>query len=185
MVESKEILFADENNKKVKSGFVFFLIVFLYIIEIIIACLFFYLALRSMASGLAIIVSSIPLIVIIIVQRLSPVVAIILFLFKKREGWISVVFLNIINLLLNGIQIAQWLPLFHSPNKAIRIILMSHTITLVISMIISFLIFLRPIVTQFSVTNKIKLQTIIAAIIITFLLKYFIADFVMKVPSPF
>jgi hypothetical protein len=178
------VLFADADSQEVKGGFIYYLIVFLYSIEILIALLFYYLTFRSFGFGMAFIASSIPLLLIVIVQRLSPVVALILFLLKKREGWISVAFLNIITLLLNGIDLIQRLPFYQSNNKGTRIILISHAITFVLSVVITFLMILKPIANRFSIINRIKLQTIIAAVIFTFLLKYFIAGFIMNIARP-
>ena len=173
--------FLEEFLKPVKSNRkAFNVLVFLYAIQCILSVCVMFVSFRLGGIQFSTIISYPVVIFQLCIVHVTPFVALFLLFLKKNVGWILITLLTVINLLFKGLFLISYLLNIKVFSQVSNYVLGGIFLSLTLSIIVLYVIFTKSISNFIKLNNQIKIATIAFSILIFLAIKFYIADYLLK-----
>jgi hypothetical protein len=161
--------FEQEHGIK-RNYFSFRFTAILYALNVITSIVFIFITIKVKQLHLGVLLSNSGnvkfLIVFLLIVRLSPIIALLLFILKKKLGWMLVSVLSIVDVAFKGVFAIKFCLNFISYAEVSRVTVTGYFLNLIISVLILCFLFTNSVLEIFRVSNKIKLITTLMALIL-------------------
>ena len=166
----------DEFSAAKKKNSYFIPAIILYTLHNILSLISFFVSLRNSHILINILVSSPIIVMQLFLVRVLPLVALGLFIFRKKPGWFLVLVFSILDILYKGMFAISVIMNSRPYMQAAPYLTAGLLVTLLLSFFITWLVLLPSTSAVFEISNNTKVITIVTGIIIFLLLKFYLVD---------